>query len=315
MNHPEPRTIRAGVLDVAFREHGAPDGWPVVLSHGFPYDVHAYDEVAPQLAAAGARVIVPWLRGFGPTRFASSVHPRSCQQAALGSDLLALTEALDLDRPILAGYDWGGLASCVATALWPERFGGLVSLAGYDVLDIASGQQGRAAEIECVQWYQHLFQTERGRACLEQHRRELCALLWRQWSPRWSFDQATFDRTAVSFDNPDFVSVVVSAYRHMVGLEEGREDLEKLEQRLAASPPIMVPSISLDGADDPLKPGGTAHHAAHFVGRHEHRTIDAGHNLPQEAPDAFAEAVLTVRKWLQDDGLPPPVPTTLCAPG
>lgn len=300
LNHPEPKIIRAGVLDVAFLDYGRPEGWPLMLSHGFPYDVHAYDEVAPLLAAAGARVIVPWLRGFGPTRFASSAYSRSCQQAALGSDLMALAAALHLDRPILAGYDWGGLASCVATALWPERVGGLVSLAGYDVLDIASGQQGQPAGLECVQWYQHLFQTERGRDCLQWHRNELCALLWRQWSPRWSFDQATFDRTAVSFDNPDFVPVVVSAYRHMFGLEQGRADLEPLEQRLARKPPIMVPSVSLDGTDDPLKPGGTAHHATHFIGRHEHRNVRTGHNLPQEAPDAFADAVPILRTWLQE---------------
>ena len=212
---------------------------------------------------------------------------------------MALVEALGLERPILAGYDWGGLASCVVAALWPDRIGGLVSLAGYDVLDIASGQQGQSAELECVQWYQHLFQTERGRDCLQRHRRELCALLWRQWSPRWRFDQATFDRTAVSFDNPDFVAVVISAYRHMFGLERGRDDLEPLEQRLATKPPIPVPSVSLDGADDPLKPGGTADHASHFTGRHEHRLIEAGHNLPQEAPEAFADAVLTVRHWME----------------
>ncbi len=215
------KTIKAGILEVAYLESGPRDGWPVVLSHGFPFDVHAYDEVAPALADRGAHVIVPYLRGFGPTRFLAADTFRSGQQAALGHDLLMLLDALDIGTAILAGYDWGGLASCVATALWPKRVAGLVSLASYDIIDI--GRMGHAfpPEIEHAVWYQHLFQIERGRECLAASRRELCRMLWRQWSPNWRFDDETFERTAVSFDNPDFVDIVIHAYRHAFGLAAG----------------------------------------------------------------------------------------------
>lgn len=292
--------VDAGVLSVACLQDGPADGWPVVLSHGFPYDVHAYDEVVPVLTARGARVVRPYLRGFGPTRFRSAGTVRSGQQAALGSDLVALAGALGLERPIVAGYDWGGLASCVAAALWPGRLGGLVSLAGYDIIDIERQRHGFAPGVEHVVWYQHLFQTERGRESLAAHRRDLCRMLWRQWSPRWAFDDATFERTAPSFDNPDFVDVVIHAYRHALGQAAGDPAYESLEARLAARPPITVPAVTLDGRTDPLKPGGTAGHAPMFTARHEHRLIDAGHNLPQEAPAAFADAVLTVREWSAD---------------
>jgi len=291
--------VDAGALSVAYVEDGPRDGWPVVLSHGFPYDIHAYDEVVPELTAHGARVIRPYLRGFGPTRFRSAGTLRSGQQAALGSDLIALVEALHLEGVILAGYDWGGLASCVAAALWPHRVAGLVSLASYDVIDIEQQRHTFDPAVEYAVWYQHLFQTERGRETLAIHRRDLCRMLWRQWSPGWDFDEATFGRTAVSFDNPDFVDVVVHAYRHALGQVPGDQTLDGLEARLATRPAIVVPAVTLDGVSDILKPGGTADHAVMFSARHEHRTIDAGHNLPQEAPTAFADAVLTVRKWLQ----------------
>jgi pimeloyl-ACP methyl ester carboxylesterase len=293
-------TIKAGVLEVAYLEFGPRDGWPVVLSHGFPFDVHAYDAVAPALADRGARVLVPYLRGFGPTRFRFDDTPRSGQQAALGHDLLGLLDALGIERAILGGYDWGGLASCVATALWPDRVAGLVSLASYDIIDIGRMRKAFTPAIEHAVWYQHLFQSERGRECLATHRRALCRMLWRQWSPGWHFDDATFERTAGSFDNPDFVDVVVHAYRHAFGLAVGDPSLERLEERLAGRPGIKVPSVTLDGIGDTLKPGGTADQAEMFVGRHQHRRIEAGHNLPQEAPAAFADAVLTVRAWLVD---------------
>jgi pimeloyl-ACP methyl ester carboxylesterase len=286
--------VDAGALSVAHLQDGPPDGWAVVLSHGFPYDVHAYDQVVPLLTARGARVIRPYLRGFGPTRFRSAGTVRSGQQAALGSDLIALIDALRLDRPIVAGYDWGGLASCVAAALWPERVAGLVSLAGYDIIDIERQRHAFDPAVEHAVWYQHLFQTERGRAGLAAHRRELCRMLWRQWSPRWEFDEATYARTAPSFDNPDFVDVVIHAYRHALGQVAGDPAYDGLEARLATRPKITVPAVTLDGATDTLKPGGTADHAPMFIAGHEHRTIDAGHNLAQEAPEAFADAVLTV---------------------
>jgi pimeloyl-ACP methyl ester carboxylesterase len=290
-------TVTAGTLAVAYLDDGPADGRPVVLTHGFPYDVHAYDEVVPRLTAHGVRVVRPWLRGHGPTRFLDASTPRSGQQAALGSDLLALLDALALEKPVVAGYDWGGLASCVVAALWPERVAGLVSLASYDVIDVAAQRRPQPPEVEHAVWYQHLLQTERGRAGLAAHRRDLCRMLWRQWSPRWRFDDALFDRTATAFDNPDFVDVVVHAYRHALGNGAGDPALAPLEERLAGRPPITVPAVTLDGTDDTLKPGGTADHAAMFTARHDHRVVEAGHALPYEAPAAFADAVLTVLGW------------------
>jgi len=290
--------IDAGVLKVAYSESGAPDGWPVVLLHGFPYDIHAYDGVAPALAAAGARVIVPYLRGFGPTRFLSPDTPRSGQQAALGADLLALLDGLGIGSAFLAGYDWGGRAACVVAALWPERVRGLVSYNSYNIQNVAKSSEPNTPENEYGIWYQYYFHSERGRAGLVKDRRSFCRLLWRLWSPTWQFDDATFDQTADAFDNPDFIDVVIHSYRHRFALVAGDPALEAIERRLAAQPNITVPTVTLDGAADGIRPGSTAAHAAHFTGRHEHRVIDnAGHNLPQEAPRAFAEAVLTARTW------------------
>ncbi len=292
------KSIATDSLRIAYVEHGPADGWPVILSHGFPYDVHAFDEVAPILAEAGARVITPYTRGFGPTRFLSDTIMRSGQQAARGRDVIQLADAIGLERPILGGFDWGGNASCVAAALWPERIGGLVSYASYDIIDVGGQRHPVAPSLERVCWYQHLFQSERGRQCLREHRRELCRLLWEEWSPGWPFDEATFARSAVSFDNPDFVDVVIHNYRCMLGSEAGAPALQSLENRLAEKPVIKVPAVTIDGTADPLKPGGTAEHARMFVSSHEHRVIHAGHNLPQEKPEDFAEAVMRVREWL-----------------
>jgi pimeloyl-ACP methyl ester carboxylesterase len=265
----------------------------VVLLHGFPYDVHAYAEVAPPLAAAGARVIVPWLRGFGPTRFVDAATPRSGQQAALAHDLLALLDALRIERAVLAGYDWGGRAACIVAALWPPRVRGLVSVNGYNLQDIAHAREPQSPETELRLWYQYYFHGERGRAGLLQDRRAFCRLLWQLWSPSWAFDEACYERSAAAFDNPDFVDVVIHSYRHRFGLVAGDPRLEPTERRLAEQPRIGVPSITLDGADDGVMPiGGSSHHAPHFSGSHEHRVVaGAGHNLPQEAPQAFALAV------------------------
>jgi pimeloyl-ACP methyl ester carboxylesterase len=290
--------IDAGVLNIAYSEVGAPQGWPVVLLHGFPYDIHAYDDVVPQLAAEGARVITPYLRGYGATRFLLLTTPRSGQQAALGADLRALLDALRIDSAILAGYDWGGRAACVVSALWPERAQGLVSYNSYNIQNIARAMEPDTPENERGLWYQYYFQSERGRAGLVKDRRSFCRLLWRLWSPTWEFDNATFERTATSFDNPDFVDVVIHSYRHRFGAVAGDPSLEELERRLAAQPKITVPTVTLDGADDGIRSAGTVTHASQFTGRHEHRVIPgAGHNLPQEKPGAFAEAVLTVKKW------------------
>lgn len=291
------KSVETETLRIAYIEHGPCDGWPVILSHGFPYDVHAFDEVAPILARAGARVILPYTRGFGPTHFVSAAAMRNGQQAARGLDIIQLAEALHLDRPILAGFDWGGNASCVAAALWPARIGGLVSYAGYDVIDVSAQRHAVSPALERVCWYQHLFQTERGRECLAKNRRDLCRLLWEEWSPAWNFNQATFDRSALSFDNPDFVDVVIHTYRWTFGLEAGDPALQALEERLAQKPAVTVPAVTIDSTNDPLKPGGTAHHANQFVGMHEHRVVDAGHNVPQEKPEQFADAILAVREF------------------
>lgn len=291
------KTIKTSILEIAYYEHGAETGWPVVLSHGFPYDIHVFDEIAPQLALKGARVIVPYLRGFGPTRFLSPATTRSGQQAALGSDLLSLLDALDIKKAILAGFDWGGVASCVTTILWPERVAGLVSYAGYDVINRSKQLQPSAPALECTMWYQHLFQSERGRACLAQHRRDLCRLLWQQWSPTWPWNEEVFTRTALAFENPDFVDVVIHAYRHVLGTEEGDASLKALEKRLASRPYITVPSITLDGSCDPLKPGGSSLDDSMFVEAHERRVFNVGHAFPMEAPAAFTDAILDVHQW------------------
>ena len=295
----EPKRIKAGALEVAWREHGPADGWPVVLLHGFPFDVASFAGVAPILAAAGARVIVPWLRGFGPTRFLSAQTPRSGQQGALAADLLALMDALHLPRAVLAGYDWGGRAACIVAALWPGRARALVTQNSYNIHDIPRAAQPAPPENEMRHWYQYYFHGERGRAGLHQNRRALCELLWRTWSPTWAFSADDFARTAESFDNPDFVEVVAHSYRHRFGLVPGDPAHAEIERQLETQPPIAVPTISLDGADDGvMSVGGTAHHAGKFTGRHEHRVIPgAGHNIPQEKPLEFAQAVLDVAGW------------------
>jgi pimeloyl-ACP methyl ester carboxylesterase len=292
------RSIDAGVLRVAYDEHGETHARPVVLLHGFPYDAHAYDNVAPMLAADGFRVIVPWLRGYGATRFLSDATPRSGQQAALAADLLALLDALRIDQALLGGYDWGGRAACIVSALWPERVRGLVSVNGYNLQDIPNSGRPAAPEKEYRHWYQYYFHSERGRAGLAANRRELCRLLWRLWSPEWAFSDADFERTAASFDNPDFVDVVIQSYRHRYGLAAGDPAFETIEHRLTAQPPIAVPTVTLDGDADGVSGGGTPA-PGRFTGRHEHRVVEGGigHNLPQEAPAAFAQAMRDVDGW------------------
>ena len=294
MNNLQPlRNIQAGVLDVALYETGPADGSPVFLMHGFPYDIHAYVEVAPLLATRGCRVIVPYLRGFGPTRFLSDATPRSGEQAALGADLLALMDALAIPRAVLAGYDWGGRAACVVAALWPERCAGLVSLNSYNIQNIAMAMTPDTPKNEYSLWYQYYFHNERGRAGLAADRRGICGLLWKLWSPTWPFDDATFERSAAAFDNPDFVDVVIQSYRHRFGLVAGDPALLDIERRLAAQPAITVPSITFDGTSDGVRPPApAAQHAHHFTGPRSHRIVtDVGHNMPQEVPQVFAEAV------------------------
>jgi pimeloyl-ACP methyl ester carboxylesterase len=241
-------------------------------------------------------VITPYLRGFGPTRFRFSQTPRSGQQAVLAHDLLALMDALSLSRPVLAGYDWGGRAACIVAALRPERVRGLVSGVGYNIQDIPGSTKPAPPENEYRHWYQYYFHGERGRAGLELNRRELCKLLWKLWSPNWRFDEATYAQTAASFDNPDFVAVVIHSYRHRFGLVPGDPAVEDTERQLTAQPRIKVPTIALDGGGDGvMPPGGSERHARYFAGKYERRVIPlVGHNLPQEAPNEFARAVLSV---------------------
>lgn len=292
---PELSFVTAGVLRVAYFEWGDKDGWPCVLGHGFPYDAHAYADVAPLLAQAGARVIVPYLRGYGPTSFRSTDTPRSGEQAALAADLLALMDALQIQRAVLGGYDWGGRAACIVAALWPERVAALVTGNSYNIQNIARAAEPLPPEQEVAFWYQYYFHSERGRRGLENDRRGLTRLLWRMWSPKWHFDEATFERSAVAFDNPDFVDVVIHSYRHRYSLVPGDPAVAHIETQLAAQPPITVPTIAIDGDNDGVIPG-TRHHAAKFTGPFEYRLFkDAGHNLPQERPEEWVKAVLDAR--------------------
>ncbi len=287
------KIARTPALDIAYEESGPEGGHPAVLLHGFPDDVHAYDGVAPPLAAAGYRVITPYLRGCGPTRFLNSRTPRSGQQAALGRDLFDLIEALDLERPILAGYDWGGRAACIVAALWPARVGGLVSVGGYNLQNIAAAAQPQSPATEYRYWYQWYFHTERGVAGLTANRRPLCRLLWKLWSPNYRFDDATYRKTAVSFDNPDFVAVVIQSYRHRYGKAPGDPQYAEIEVLLAQSPSIAVPTVVLHGAADGVAPAaGSEPHARHFTGPYRRQVVPvAGHFLPREAPDAVVAAV------------------------
>jgi pimeloyl-ACP methyl ester carboxylesterase len=286
-------SIRTKVLDIAYHESGPADGSPVVLLHGWPSDPHDWDDVASALANSGCRVLVPWLRGFGPTRFLDTATPRSGQQAALGADVRDFMDALGIGQAVLAGYDWGGRGACVASALWPARVRGLVSITGYNIQNIPAAGRPAAAQQEHRYWYQWYFQTERGRAGLQQNRRDICRLLWQLWSPNWRFDEATFEATAVSFDNPDFVDVTIQSYRHRYANAAGDPALEPLEQRLAERPSITVPTIVLHGACDGVGPAEQSeHHARHFSAGYERRVVPvAGHFLSRETPEAVVQAV------------------------
>ena len=284
--------VRTATLDIAYEESGPANGAPVILLHGFPYDPRGYDAMLPLLT--GCRAIVPYLRGYGPTRFLSADTMRSGEQAALGNDLKEMMDALGIKSAVLCGYDWGGRAACVVAALWPERVRGLVSGGGYNMHDVAGSAKPSGAEQEYRQWYQYYFHTERGRAGLTQNRREIAKLLWKLWSLELPFDEAAFARSAPSFDNPDFVEVVIHSYRVRFGNALGDPALAAIERRLAAQPPITVPTIVLHGTGDGIAlPEASAGHARHFTGPYERRLVPrAGHAVPQEAPRETAAAVM-----------------------
>src|SRR5499427_367832 len=292
---PAERSVRTPVLDIGYVESGNPNGVPIILLHGFPDDVHAYDEVAPPLAQAGHRVLVPYLRGYGRTHFRDSKTPRMAEQAAIGQDVIDFADALKLSQFAVAGYDWGGRAAQVAAALHPERVRAGVFVAGYSIQDVFSAPRPAVPQVEAAFWYQWYFNTERGRAGLAQNRRALCKLLWQQWSPTWKFTDATYDQTAPSFDNPDFVDCVIHSYRHRNLNAKGEPRFDAVERRLAARPKIDVPTITLYGADDGLaRPGqDDAGDRAAFTKLVARRVVSgAGHFLPREKPEAVSSALL-----------------------
>ena len=284
--------VATPTLEVGYLGFGPPDGPAVVLLHGFPYDVRSYLEVAPAVAAEGVRVIVPYLRGFGPTTFRDAGTPRSGQQAALGQDLLELLDALGIERAVVGGYDWGGRAACVLAALHPERVTGLVTVGGYNVQDIAASGRPSDPVREKAKWYQHYFQTELGRRGLDQNREQLCRLLWRDWSPTWPGVDEEFALSAPSLRNPDFVDVVIHSYRHRFGAAPGDPAYAAMEERLAARPPIAVPTVSLAPDSDGFVPNQPDDDREQFTGPFTGRALaGVGHNPPQEQPDSFAAAV------------------------
>jgi pimeloyl-ACP methyl ester carboxylesterase len=286
-------TVRTPTLEIGYAEHGPADGPAVILLHGFPDDIHAYDGCVGPLAEDGMRVLVPYLRGYGPTMFLSADTPRSGEQAALGADLRDFMDALNIPRAILGGYDWGGRAACIVAALWPERARALVTINGYNIQNIAAALTPAEAAQEFRHWYQWYFNTERGIHGLTANRHAICKLLWQLWSPNWAFDDATYDRTAASFDNPDFVAVVIQSYRHRHQNAAGDPALAAIEAALARQPMISVPTICLHGEADGVGPvGGSANARRHFSNRYERRVIPvAGHFLPNEAPEAVVKAV------------------------
>jgi len=291
--------IDAGPLDVGYVERGPSDGQPVVLLHGWPYDIHSYAEVAPALGAAGYRVIVPYLRGYGTTRFLSDGAVRNGQQSALAVDVIALMDALGIDAALIGGFDWGARSAGVVAALWPDRCKGLVSVSGYLIGSQRANQAPLPPSAELSWWYQYYFATERGRAGYGTYRREFAKLIWHTASPRWDFDDAAFDRSAAAFDNPDHVDIVIHNYRWRLGLAPGESQHDGLERQLARAPVITVPTITLEGDANGAPHPEPSAYASKFSAKYVHRTITGGvgHNLPQEAPEQFVDAVLEVDRF------------------
>jgi pimeloyl-ACP methyl ester carboxylesterase len=288
--------IGSELLNIAYAEAGPADGPPVILLHGWPYDIHSFVDVAPLLASAGYRVLIPYLRGYGETRFLSTKTLRNGQPAALAMDVVALMDALRVERAVLAGFDWGARSADIVAALWPKRVKALVSVSGYLIGSQEAGRMPLLPRAELQWWYQFYFATERGRAGYEKYRYEFSKLIWQTASPDWKFDEATFARSAAAFENPDHVAIVVHNYQWRLGLAQGEKQYEELERRLAMSPSIDVPTITLEGDANGAPHPDPSSYAQKFAGRYEHRLIEGGigHNLPQEAPSAFAKAVMDV---------------------
>ncbi|HEY7711480.1 MAG TPA: alpha/beta hydrolase [Candidatus Entotheonella sp.] len=294
---PTSLTVRTPTLEIGYDAYGDDSGFPIVLLHGFPDDAHAYDSVAPPLAAAGYRVLVPYLRGYGPTRFLDEAEPRKAQQAAIGQDLMDFMDALGLQSAALSGYDWGGRAACITALLAPERVRALVTIGGYNVQNaLASPRSADSAVQERSYWYQWYFNTDRGEVGLQQNRHGICRLLWEEWSPTWKFDDATYDRTAPSFDNPDFVPIVIHSYRHRHGNAPGDPRFDAVERHLAERPPITVPTIVLHGADDTVSPPrrSEADMSMFPAGTARHIVPGAGHFMPREKPQAVVDALCSL---------------------
>jgi pimeloyl-ACP methyl ester carboxylesterase len=290
------KQIDAGVLNVGYAEAGPTDGSPVILLHGWPYDIQTYVDVAPLLAAKGYRVIVPYLRGCGTTGFLSSTTMRNGQPSAIASDIVAFMDALKIKKAIIGGCDWGARTANIVAALWPERVKGMVSVSGYLIGSQAAGKLPLPPSAELQWWYQFYFATDRGRAGYEKYRRDFAKLIWQIASPKWKFDDATFDRSAAAFDNPDHVDIVIHNYRWRLGLAQGESKYDDLEKRLASAPVITVPTITMEGDANGAPHPEPSAYAKKFSGKYSHRTITGGigHNLPQEAPKAFADAVVAV---------------------
>jgi pimeloyl-ACP methyl ester carboxylesterase len=290
------KQIDAGLLNVGYAEAGPADGRVVILLHGWPYDIYSYVDVAPLLASAGYRVIIPYLRGYGTTRFLASETVRNGQQSVIAVDIIALMDALKIEKATIGGYDWGARTANIIAALWPERCKAMVSVSGYLIGSVAANKMPLPPKAELQWWYQYYFATERGRAGYEQYRRDFAKLIWQIASPKWDFDDATFNRSAAAFDNTDHVSIVIHNYRWRLGLAEGEPKYDELEKRLAEGPVITVPTITLEGDANGAPHPDPSSYAKKFSGKYANRIITGGvgHNLPQEAPQAFAEAVVEV---------------------
>jgi pimeloyl-ACP methyl ester carboxylesterase len=292
------KQIEAGVLTIGYAEAGPADGPVVILLHGWPYDIYAFVDVVPVLAQAGFRVIAPWLRGYGTTKFLSADTPRNGQQGALATDVIALMDALKIDKAVVAGFDWGARTADIVAAIWPQRVQGLVSVSGYLIGSQEANKKPLPPSAELQWWYQYYFATERGQLGYDKYRREFSKLIWQLASPKWNFDDATFERSAASFDNPDHVAIVIHNYRWRLGLAPGETKYDELEKRLAESPMIAVPTITLEGDANGAPHPDPKAYAGKFSGKYAHRLVTGGigHNLPQEAPQAFADAVIEVRR-------------------